>query len=159
MTRSTASYPLHPASASMASSYSSPSPYPRGRSAVSSDEPPAAVRPAEPFSHESKCFILADMGRNAPSENKVCGECAARLGPHERRHTVQVLFGPGCKICDLKVSEPESFTKPFIQFLIENPTIFHAVDYFKGKMNAVGFTEVSRPQRGGPKPQQGAHRG
>lgn len=110
------------------------------------NEPIATTRPSEPSSHESKCFILADMDRTAPSENKVCGQCAARLGSHERSRIVQVPgvpFGRGCKICDLKVSKPESFTKPFIQFLIENPTIFHAVDYFKGKMNAVGFTEVS----------------
>lgn len=102
----------------------------------------AATRPDEPFSRESKCFILAEMNRAAPHENRVCGDCAVRLSNHERRHVLQVPVGHSCRICDLKVSKPECFTKPFCQFLTENPTIFHAVDYFKGKMNAVGFTEL-----------------
>lgn len=38
---------------------------------------------------------------------------------------------------------PETFTKPFCQFLTENPTIFHAVDYFKEKLGDVGFVEAS----------------
>lgn len=36
----------------------------------------------------------------------------------------------------------EEYTKPFCDFLTENPTVFHAVDYFKRKLKANGFTEV-----------------
>ncbi|EON98626.1 putative vacuolar aminopeptidase 1 protein [Phaeoacremonium minimum UCRPA7] len=38
--------------------------------------------------------------------------------------------------------KPEYFTKPFCSFLTENPTIFHAVDYFKKKMLGLGFKEL-----------------
>lgn len=36
----------------------------------------------------------------------------------------------------------EEYTQPFCEFLTENPTVFHAVDYFKRKLEANGFTEV-----------------
>lgn len=152
MTRSTPFSPLHPqsstvslrsASASMeSSSYVSPSAYPCARAGWSSNELHTAVRADEPFSHESKCFILADMDKAARPDNEVCVDCAARLGPEQRRNTIGLSSGSGCKICDLKVSSPERFTKPFCDFLAENPTIFHTVEHFKAKMNAVGFTEV-----------------
>jgi hypothetical protein len=38
------------------------------------------------------------------------------------------------------------YTKPFCDFLTENPTVFHAVDYFKRKLKANGFTEVCHIQ-------------
>ncbi|KUI71025.1 Vacuolar aminopeptidase 1 [Cytospora mali] len=143
MTRSVPIFSLHPAMASMESpSYVSPSVTPRARPGVYPNDPPAATRSDEPISRESKCFILADMDRAAWPDNRVCGDCSARLRPEQRRYTVEMSSGSGCKICDLKASKPEALTQPFLQFLTENPTIFHAVDYFKGRMNSVGFTEL-----------------
>jgi hypothetical protein len=40
------------------------------------------------------------------------------------------------------VKPVEEYTKPFCDFLTENPTVFHAVDYFKRKLEANGFLEV-----------------
>jgi aminopeptidase I len=40
---------------------------------------------------------------------------------------------------DLK---PEAFTKPYLEFMTENPTVFHAVDYFKQKLVKSGYKEV-----------------
>lgn len=40
---------------------------------------------------------------------------------------------------DLK---PEAFTKPYLEFMTGNPTVFHAVDYFKEKLVKVGYKEV-----------------
>jgi len=40
------------------------------------------------------------------------------------------------------VKPVEEYTKPFCEFMTENPTVFHAVDYFKKKLTANGFTEV-----------------
>lgn len=40
---------------------------------------------------------------------------------------------------DLK---PEDFTKPYLEFMTENPTVFHAVDYFKEKLAKSGYEEV-----------------
>ena len=39
--------------------------------------------------------------------------------------------------------KPEAFTKPYLEFMTENPTIFHAVDYFKEKLEKAGYKEVS----------------
>ncbi|KAL2260039.1 hypothetical protein VTK26DRAFT_6097 [Humicola hyalothermophila] len=41
---------------------------------------------------------------------------------------------------DLK---PEAFTKPYLDFMTENPTVFHAVDYFKEKLLKAGYKELS----------------
>lgn len=40
--------------------------------------------------------------------------------------------------------KPEEFTKPFCDFLTENPTIFHTVDHFRGKLGDAGYKEVSK---------------
>jgi len=41
---------------------------------------------------------------------------------------------------DLK---PENFTKPYCEFMTENPTVFHATAYFKEKLLKVGYKELS----------------
>jgi aminopeptidase I len=38
--------------------------------------------------------------------------------------------------------QPETFTKPYTDFMTENPTVFHAVEYFKEKLGKAGYTEV-----------------
>ncbi len=40
------------------------------------------------------------------------------------------------------VKSPEEYTEPFCEFLTENPTVFHAVDYFKKKLEGKGFEKV-----------------
>ena len=45
------------------------------------------------------------------------------------------------KAADIK---PENYTTPFCEFLQENPTIFHTVDHFKGRLAKQGYKEVSR---------------
>lgn len=128
---------MHPAPASMQSpSYARWSP-----EAVRARDPRATQTP-QSLSHESRCFILADLHRAARFDNDVCYSCYARLSSEQREHVVEQSPDRTCKICDLKVSKPEAFTKPFCEFLAENPTIFHTVVHFKEKLNAVGFTEV-----------------
>lgn len=84
---------------------------------------------------------------NVPSLGRECAECSKLTTPRKvavlhKRSSVGILSDDGCRFCGL-ASKPESFTKPFCDFLTENPTIFHAVGYFKDKLNAAGFTEVS----------------
>jgi aminopeptidase I len=43
---------------------------------------------------------------------------------------------------EAKDLKPEAFTKPYVDFMTENPTVFHAVDYFKEKLLKVGYKEV-----------------
>ncbi|KAI9843396.1 MAG: hypothetical protein M1837_006422 [Sclerophora amabilis] len=49
--------------------------------------------------------------------------------------------------CQRCRSSPEvsaaSHTVPFINFLAENPTVFHAVSYFSDRLKSVGFTKLS----------------
>lgn len=74
------------------------------------------------------------------NQGSTCPSCASRL-IRAGIHVLPRLTGD-CYICDLMSGKPEAFTKPFCDFLTENPTIFHAVDYFKEKLNGAGFTEV-----------------
>lgn len=46
---------------------------------------------------------------------------------------------------DAKDLRPEAFTKPYLDFMTENPTVFHAVDYFKEKLLKSGYKEVGPP--------------
>lgn len=40
-------------------------------------------------------------------------------------------------------AEPESYTNPFLSFISDNPTVFHAVAYFESRLEAHGFTKLS----------------
>jgi aminopeptidase I len=37
---------------------------------------------------------------------------------------------------------PEAYTQPFCDFMTQNPTVFHAVDYFENKLDNAGFQKV-----------------
>ncbi|KAK4147227.1 peptidase M18 [Dichotomopilus funicola] len=39
--------------------------------------------------------------------------------------------------------DPGAFTKPYLDFMTENPTVFHAVGYFKEKLLKAGYKELS----------------
>ncbi|MCJ1294611.1 hypothetical protein MMC34_006169 [Xylographa carneopallida] len=39
--------------------------------------------------------------------------------------------------------KPEAYTQPFLTFISENPTVFHAVDYFSKQLSSRGFTKLS----------------
>lgn len=43
---------------------------------------------------------------------------------------------------EAKDLRPEAFTKPYCEFMTNNPTVFHAVGYFKEKLVKSGFKEV-----------------
>jgi hypothetical protein len=40
------------------------------------------------------------------------------------------------------LKSPEAYTQPFCDFLTENPTVWHAVAYFEGKLEKAGFKKV-----------------
>ena len=39
--------------------------------------------------------------------------------------------------------KPEAYTQPLLSFISNNPTVFHAVDYFSQKLTSHGFTQLS----------------
>ena len=40
------------------------------------------------------------------------------------------------------LKSPEAYTQPFCDFLTENPTVWHAVEYFEKKLQKAGFKKV-----------------
>ncbi|KAK0670454.1 putative vacuolar aminopeptidase [Cercophora samala] len=49
----------------------------------------------------------------------------------------------GLNKVDARELKPEAFTKPYCEFMTENPTVFHAVGYFKEKLAKAGYKELS----------------
>ncbi|OLN86878.1 Vacuolar aminopeptidase 1 [Colletotrichum chlorophyti] len=97
---------------------------------------PSSTAPA------SKPFLLADMNGRPASQNPVCESCWNSLRYSEVRQTTRAASAAACKLCAVAAGKPEAYTQPFVDFLSENPTIFHAVAYFKEKLAAAGFTEL-----------------
>lgn len=54
---------------------------------------------------------------------------------------------PAANKANAKDLKPEAFTKPYLEFMTENPTVFHAVGYFKEKLEKAGYKEVSKPSQ------------
>jgi hypothetical protein len=49
----------------------------------------------------------------------------------------KALVGGGSQL-----KSPEAYAQPFCDFLTDNPTVFHAVNYFEKKLAAAGFKKV-----------------
>ncbi|TDZ65199.1 Vacuolar aminopeptidase 1 [Colletotrichum trifolii] len=90
----------------------------------------------------SKAFLLADMEGRPAASNPVCESCWNSLRYSEVKQTTYAPSATACKMCAVTEGKPEAYTQPFVDFLSENPTIFHAVVYFKKKLAAAGFTEL-----------------
>ncbi|KAI1084218.1 aminopeptidase I zinc metalloprotease-domain-containing protein [Whalleya microplaca] len=98
------------------------------------------IKPA--MSAAEKAFILGELARNASLT--LCDSCYREIPDH---HTDSLPFQltdvrSACSACNVMTTKPEAFTEPFCRFLQENPTIFHAVDYFTSKATSVGFEEL-----------------
>ena len=121
-----------------------PSPTPAAAAAAAMPAPTSSSPSSSSSSPaRTKNFILADMEGRAPRDNRVCARCIARLAPGEIGQVNWHLpEDQACRLCQVARCEPEAFTKPFCDFLQENPTVFHTVDYFKRKLNHAGFQEV-----------------
>ncbi|KAH7192182.1 aminopeptidase I zinc metalloprotease-domain-containing protein [Fusarium flagelliforme] len=92
----------------------------------------------------SKSFILSDMKGRDTRDNRVCASCIAKLAPEEVGQVNWHLeAGQACRLCQVEKLEPEAFTKPFCDFLQENPTIFHTVEYFEKKLKELGYEHLS----------------
>lgn len=49
---------------------------------------------------------------------------------------------PPSKAKSAKDIVPADYTQPFLDFINQNPTVFHAVDYFCKRLQAEGFTAL-----------------
>ena len=98
----------------------------------------------------TKAYILADLHQRPHHQREVCSSCYDELESERAWNALgHIPFGAAqqdrCELCSFRKSGPAAYTKPFTNFLTENPTIFDAVDYFKGKLSALGFKEVGCP--------------
>ncbi|KAJ4201859.1 vacuolar aminopeptidase 1 [Fusarium falciforme] len=92
----------------------------------------------------SKNFVLADMEGRDTRDNRACSSCIAKLAPGEvGQVNWHLAEDQVCRLCQIAEIRPEAFTKPFCDFLQENPTIFHTVNYFEEKLKQLGFTQLS----------------
>lgn len=89
----------------------------------------------------SGAFIAANMENRSQSENVVCMSCYSQLRQQERL-LVTLVLTETCRLCAFQAIKPEAFTKPFCDFLTENPTIFHTVAYAKSKLEAAGYKQL-----------------
>ncbi|KAM0269626.1 hypothetical protein ACHAQH_009705 [Verticillium albo-atrum] len=89
----------------------------------------------------SRDYLLADMAGRSPQENPVCTPCFQSLRSVDLPH-VRLSPAPDCRLCAVRAGKPEAYTKPFCDFLTENPTIFHTVAHFKTKLADAGFKEL-----------------
>lgn len=60
------------------------------------------------------------------------------LNPLEAKDAEQPQWATTREEVDVK-----SFTTPFLKFMTENPTVFHAVDFFSKRLDDSGFTSLS----------------
>ncbi|KAI2609245.1 aminopeptidase I zinc metalloprotease-domain-containing protein [Hypoxylon sp. NC1633] len=113
-------------SASKLSSFVNPSEF---------DEKPA-------MSKSEKAFIVGDLARSRSLT--LCDPCFQGLPDRLSDRLVFRLTDDqsSCSSCKVMLSKPEAYTEPFCKFLEENPTVFHAVGYFKDKMTALGYKEL-----------------
>ncbi|KAL8383188.1 hypothetical protein RB595_006783 [Gaeumannomyces hyphopodioides] len=125
-------------SAALASSASLVAPSP----SVAAMPPPSAdahPRPAKATTDEARYLIAGDLMHDvARRALRTCIRCAVQL-PYGVDHIVPA---PECPVCAVRDCRPEVFTKPFCDFLTGSPTVFHAVDYFKAKLEEAGYKEL-----------------
>lgn len=50
---------------------------------------------------------------------------------------------PSAGKCATILKEPEDYAEPFVNFMTENPTVWHAIQYWENKLEGAGFTKVS----------------
>ncbi|CRK15767.1 hypothetical protein BN1708_017416, partial [Verticillium longisporum] len=86
-------------------------------------------------------YLLADMAGRSRQENPVCTPCFLTLRSVDQPH-VRLGSPAECRLCAVSAGKPEAYTKPFCDFLTENPTIFHTVAHFKTKLADAGFHEL-----------------
>ncbi|KAM0744043.1 hypothetical protein ACQRIT_001357 [Beauveria bassiana] len=95
------------------------------------------------LSKASQSFLLADMNGRNVKDNRACAACIAQLQPHEVSQINWHLDQDNdCRLCQVAATKPEAFTKPFCDFLRENPTVFHTVEYCKTKLHSAGYKEL-----------------
>ncbi|KAL1880203.1 hypothetical protein VTK73DRAFT_6031 [Phialemonium thermophilum] len=88
----------------------------------------------------SSVFLAMGMHERPQSENLVCTTCSTRLRPDLKFQ--RTAEEGACQLCAYRLAKPEAFTKPYCEFMTENPTIYHTVDHFKRRLDAADYKEL-----------------
>ncbi|KAF7558671.1 hypothetical protein G7046_g5474 [Stylonectria norvegica] len=95
-------------------------------------------------------LVLSDVVDERRTRDSVlCSSCMDNDSVKRTNEMLQIPFvtrrenDPPCRLCQVAQLKPEGFTKPFCDFLQDNPTIFHTVDYFTSKLSSLYFKELS----------------
>ncbi|KAI1746022.1 aminopeptidase-like protein [Xylaria scruposa] len=125
---------------------------------LSSFANPAEFEPRPAMSDAEKAFIVGELsrkagrshdgsvGRSSRADNDLflCDSCYRDI-PESYTDSLPLRLADdraSCSACMIMESRPEAFAEPFVAFLRENPTVFHAVDYFRSKMKSLGYIEL-----------------
>lgn len=95
-----------------------------------------------PLSRTQRAYLVSGIESRPYPSRKVCPGCAFALSGPQRQQVFCVASAGECLLCAAAQGKPEAFTQAFCDFLTENPTVFHAVEYFEKKLQDAGFTEV-----------------
>ncbi|KAI0183384.1 aminopeptidase I zinc metalloprotease-domain-containing protein [Xylaria flabelliformis] len=113
-------------------------------SRLSSFANPAEFENTRPtMSDAEKAFVVGELGTQR-SLLALCDSCYRDI-PETYTDSLPLQLTDdraSCSACMIMDSKPEAFTEPFLAFLRENPTVFHAVDYFQTKMTSLGYKEL-----------------
>ncbi|KAM3083623.1 vacuolar aminopeptidase 1, variant 2 [Clarireedia jacksonii] len=87
-------------------------------------------------------------GYRAPSSEKDADSTSGGRTLFERyNETVQApgksLIGNGLKKDDYAIKDVDDYAEPFINFMTENPTIWHAIAYWENKLEKAGYKRLS----------------
>ncbi|KAI0401323.1 aminopeptidase-like protein [Xylaria palmicola] len=143
MARHTAEF-LHHRSSNMSLRIAASSASALASSRLSSFANPAEFETApEPaMSTAEKAFVVGELSNQRSL--MLCDACYGDI-PEARTDSLPLQLTDNkssCSACMVMGATPEAFTEPFCAFLRNNPTVFHAVDYFKTKMTSLGYNEL-----------------
>ncbi|KAL7925551.1 peptidase M18-like protein [Trichoderma austrokoningii] len=104
----------------------------------------ASATSASSSSTASPARISSAMNARPAVDRRACIKCIAKLSPRDiQQVNWHIVEDNKCQLCGVRGDlTPEAFTEPFLDFLRENPTVFHAVDYFQSKLNDAGYVEL-----------------
>lgn len=116
------------------------------RQAAQAEEMQEMVQRCKRNAHE-KLKKLRHMSNGQPSLDETLRLDAHFKSLFEKFHEGRQLGGKslistGIKSEGSTLKSPEAYCQPFCDFLTENPTVFHAVDYFEKKLEKAGFKKV-----------------
>ncbi|KAI1437507.1 aminopeptidase-like protein [Xylaria sp. CBS 124048] len=115
---------------------------PTSFSRLSSFANPAEFEEKSTMSAAEKAFIVGELEEQRALT--LCDSCYREIPETRTDHLRLELANSrdSCSACMVRESKPEAFTEPFCDFMRENPTVFHVVEYFQRKLKSLDYKEL-----------------